>query len=386
MELFQASNQWSTRPEDERFSTLSDMYAQSVDYARSAAESQVPFADIRVEKVDDDLQLVGRTGTPAKLTHYAFGQIASLASAPARYLRTLPATLAAQNLNYGLRERSDDSANDAKLLFHRNGSLILRAVTTELYERIWNHEVIKRLLDVEAVGWRVPPARPALENQKGTRKATEADVLQASDFGLSISVGDDIAPAGLYLSDHDMFVFMVNEQARINNGTPDGLSRGVFFTNSEVGDGAITRTTFLYEHVCGNHIVWGASNVKKLSFRHVGKVREKLPEFQAELREYADSSVSEDEAIIRNAQTRVIAATKDEVLDALFKLRITDLTRKSIGAAYDLAVEYETEANAAPNTVYGMVHGLTRLSQQTPYADERSALDVAAGKVMQIVF
>jgi hypothetical protein len=387
MHIFDASNQWANRPADERFSSLQEMLDACRGYARGAAEASVPFSDLRLEKVKDDLHLVGKTGVPAKLTHYVFDQIARLASAPANYLRTLPATLAAQNVNHGLAARSSSAANDAKLLFHKNGELVLRALTTDRYERIWNWELIERMMNMGADGWQVPPARPSMADQPGTRPATEADVLAGRSSGLSIQVGDLIAPAGLYASDHDMFAFLVNEKNRIDNGTELGLARGVFFTNSEVGDKAITRTTFLYEYVCGNHIVWNATGVQKLKVEHTGKnLRGKLQMFAAELTEYAESSAKTDEEAIRRAQRKVIAATKDEVLDSLFKLRISGISKVALAAAYDLAVEHEQDANAAPNTVYGMVHGLTRLSQQTDYTDHRTVLDVAAGKVMQIAF
>jgi hypothetical protein len=387
MNLYTASNQWATRPPDERFASIQEMYDATKRYAVSAREAQVPFADIRVERVHDDLHLVGKTGVPAKLTHYVFGQICRVASAPANYLRTLPATLAAQNINHGLAARSEDAANDAKLLFHQNGDLVLRALTTDRYERIWNWEMVQRLQGLQDQGWQVPPARPVSADQPGARKATEADVLIGKAHGLSIRVGDDIAPAGLYASDHDMFAFMVYEKNRINNGTPNGLARGVFFSNSEVGNGAIIRVTFLYEYVCGNHIVWNASGVQKLKVEHTGKaLRDKLQVFTAELTDYADASAKKDEAAIRKAQRTEIAATKEGVLTEIFRLRIPNLRLDTIEAAYDVAEEFEKESKATPNSVYGMVHGLTRVSQDTDYADQRNAIDVAAGKVMQIAF
>ncbi len=84
----------------------------------------------------------------------------------------------------------------------------------------------------------VPPARPAFPDQPGTRPATEDDVLAVKDF-LSINVGDPVAPAGLYASNHDMFAFLINEENRIDDGSDSGLSRGVFFENSEVGAKAL---------------------------------------------------------------------------------------------------------------------------------------------------
>jgi len=127
--------------------------------------------------------------------------------------------------------------------------LLLRALTSEQYKRIWNWEVVERLLPLQERGWRVPQARPAFPDQPGARPATEADILDDAGFGLSVKVGDMIAPAGLYASAHDMFAFLINEQKRIKDGTEEGLSRGIFFENSEVGDKALRCTTFLYRHV-----------------------------------------------------------------------------------------------------------------------------------------
>ncbi len=39
-----------------------------------------------------------------------------------------------------------------------------------------------------------------------------------------------------------------------------------------------------------------------------------------------------------------------------------------------------------PKSKWGLVQGITRHSQTLPYADERTALDRAAGKLMAITF
>jgi len=379
MELFKANKQWSERPADERFSSLQEMFDVCKAYATQARTKNVPYSDIRVEAVGGDVQVIGKAGVPAKLTHWAFGQLSRLVEAPADYLRQLPATLAVQNLNHGLKEKN--TPNDASLMFHANGSLLLRSITSELYTRIWNWEVVKRLLPLQEQGWRTPPARPAFENQSGTRPATAQDVLEVKAGGLSINEGDLIAPAGLYASDHDMFAYMINEKARIADGTPEGLSRGFFVENSEVGASAFKLTTFLYRYTCANHIVWGAKDVKQISICAADhKAWNKL---SVEVRKYADESAADLEAKIQKARYFEIAATKDEVLDKLFGMRIT--TRKNLDAAYELAVENE-KTDGTPTTVWGMTQGLTRLSQTLPYADARNDVDRAAGKVLELVF
>jgi hypothetical protein len=74
--------------------------------------------------------------------------------------------------------------------------------------------------------------------------------------------------------------------------------------------------TFLYRYVCQNHIVWGGENVREVRIRHVGAADLKaFHRVEATLQEYADQSVSDDEAIITRAKTLELGGTKEEVLE-----------------------------------------------------------------------
>jgi hypothetical protein len=60
--------------------------------------------------------------------------------------------------------------------------------------------------------------------------------------------------------------------------------------------------TFLYQYVCGNHIVWGAKDVKELRIRHIGNADQRaFAELNVRLVEYADGAASEDEMLIKRA-------------------------------------------------------------------------------------
>src|SRR5436190_13213830 len=142
MNLFKASEQWAKRPADETFSTIQAAYDAALAYRKTTAEkTDVNPASLRVEAQDKEVVLVGKGAIPARLTHWSFGQISARVGAPASYLRQLPATLAVQNLNHGLRAkfgttddpRTDDSVN---ILAHSNGSLLVRAFTSDKYTRI----------------------------------------------------------------------------------------------------------------------------------------------------------------------------------------------------------------------------------------------------------
>lgn len=383
MNLFAASRQWAERPADERFETIADLYRATKQYADTAQEVEKDWADLRTENQGGDLVLVGKGANPAKLTNWAFGQICRKIGAPASYLGELPGTLAMQNVNHGLAHL--DSPGTANVLFHANGSLLVRCITSDKYSRIWNYEVAQRLMGLGENGWRVPPARPVNSDQPGARRATDQDVLNDQGFGLSVKVGDFIAPAGIYASDHDMFVFMVNETAQIDDGSGQPMSRGFFVSNSEVGAASLRLTRFLYRHVCGNHIVWDAKNVTEIKLVHTGDIQAKAArELYAEIKRYSNESVSDENAKIASARQFVLGDNKDKVLDTLFGMRSLGITRRSLSAAYDSTVEHTEDGE--PNTAWGMAQGLTRVSQAQPFAEDRTAMDRAAGRVLALAF
>lgn len=362
MELFHANRQWATRPADQRFRTLPAMLAATQAYAKVARTTVVPWSDLRVEATDNDLLLKGKKDTPATLTHYAFGQLSARVGAPPHYLRELPPTLAAQNLNHGLKHGRSEGAADAQLLFHTNGALVLRAATTEQYERIWNWEVIERLMEA-CDQHTLVPARPT--------------------FSWTGEKLDDNREAALYASDHDMFAFVMSKERGITDGTGRDLYRGFIVINSEVGARSLGILRFYFRDVCGNFIIWGAEKVIEVRMQHRGQIRQKWDEALVQVRQYMDGSGSLDEARIKRAIKVKLGATKQDVLDRLFGIRSLGLSRKMLDASYEAVLP---EQDGSPLTQWGLVQGMTRHAQATPYADERQDIDRKAGRVLSIEF
>jgi Domain of unknown function (DUF932) len=364
MELFKASQQWSTRPADETFATVQSAYDAARQYAATSAEkSSVPVTSIRTEVVSGEVSLTGRGGIPARVSHWAFGQLARIASAPAGYLRGLPATLATQNLNHGLKAAGEANSDAAvNILAHKNGDLLVRALTSDKYSRIWNYEVLGRMLPLESDGWTCPtPFRTRVEE---TAKPDPT----------------------VYVSDHDMFAFLVREDIRIAEpGNPDGLARGFFVENSEVGASALRVTTFLYRYMCANHIVWGAKDVTEVAVRHIGRARGNLSTMFLGLTEYANESASDLEAKIRVAKSRIIDADKERVLDLIFAKLRGQVSREAIVKSQELAEVY-AESDGDPRSFWGLAQGMTRYSQGLKFADARVAVDKAAADVIEMAF
>lgn len=361
MELFHASHQWATRPADERFENLEDMHRVTKAYADSAIEQVVHWDSVTVEPEGGDtenLVVVGSSGNPARLTHHAFGQLASrVAPNGVSYLRSLPATLAARNLNYGLSQNDEGTFQG---LFHVNGEAVLRAATSERYERVWNHEIIERLMKL-AANHDLVPAQQTEWNGNGLREG---------------------ADKSLYASDHDMFAFLMSRDRVLVDPQGKTLRRGVIVSNSEVGSASLLFQGFMFREVCANHIIWGAEDLAEIRLRHIGSIREKLVEATTAVRKYMNGAASLDQARFDEVTVQ-IAGTKEEVLDKLFGLRQLGLSRKALSASYDAVVPDE---DGDPNTVWGFAQGITRHSQETPYADERHALDRAAGKLLAWTF
>lgn len=380
-----ASNQWATRPADQRFWDMDELYGAVVNIRDHSKMHRTPEHNLRVEAFGDSLQLVGQTGATAEVSHYAFGQLCGRArnadgtSAPASWLRGVPATLAAQSINHGLKVSERDE-REARLLIYQNGGNLVRSISTEMFTPIWNADIVARLRDLGG-NWRPAPAYPTHQDGERTRIATAEDVAAS----LTIREGDTIAPAGLYASAEDMFIFLVDPERVIRDGSAEGLQRGFIVQNAEVSGKLSFRVlTFYLRGVCGNHIIWDASGITEVKVKHVGTAPDKaFHRLSVAVGEYANASAYDAEERIRAAQTREIAGTREEVLDALFSKRSLGLSRKVLEASYDL-VEAHPE-DGSPRSPWGMAQGLTRYSQTvTANADTRTALDVSAGKVLDL--
>lgn len=381
--LYDASRQWAERPADQRFWTLKELYERTKTYAEESRVKTLELSKCQVVPTNgDDLSLLGPTGGNAQFQHYSFGQFANICQAPASYLRGLPAPVAAACLNHGLQQIRGEST----LLFHQNGGLHLRCVTSAKYERIWNHEIAELALALEeGEGWRTPPARPCGLPGMQVRAATQDDVLRKSAHkGLGIRVGDDISPAGLYASDHDCFIFQVNEDIAIDAGGGEVLYRGVFWSNSEVGDARFRGTMFLYDSVCGNHIVWGAKIVKEISIRHMGEPARQFREAMAQATLMMQRDAHLDEWRIQKAKVHTLGTTKDGIVNAIFRADL-GLSKQQCQDSYVLAVRHAESHGDDPHTAWGYAAGITRLSQ-SKFADERDKMDRAAGRVLEMAF
>src|SRR6476659_2000162 len=88
------SSEWFSRPSDERFLSLSDLFASVKGRAERSRTRTFESAAVRVEASRDNTErlslVLPGTTEPVAPTHWSFGQLATLVGAPAAYLRQLP--------------------------------------------------------------------------------------------------------------------------------------------------------------------------------------------------------------------------------------------------------------------------------------------------------
>lgn len=358
--LMQANRQWSSRPSDQRFTSLTelDQYVQSVKQASHA--KALSSRAISLEPVQADsraLVCIGPNGGAVGVTNWSFGQLAQRANAPAGYLRTLPAPMAADCINYGLHVTRD--VEDLGVLLYKNGGPAeLRAVTGPNYGRIWNATITSAL--VERFG-----------------DGLTGDFRVPGEFGHAVQVTKDNTT--LYASDRDMFVFLADEQHRIEipnrrDGKPGGMARGFFVWNSEVGSQTLGISTFLFDYVCCNRIVWGAQDYKEVRIRHTSGAPDRwLEDVVPAIHSYANSSASNVVKAIEDARAKRITDV-DEFLAKRF-------TRSQVGA---IKAAHIADEQRPIETLWDATAGVTAYARGIQYQDQRVALEREAGKILEL--
>lgn len=346
--LTQAQRQWFSRPDDERFGTLEELHAHvSKEQSISHDLGLMAPSSLRVDATGGVV-----TVNDMLATHWSFGQLAGLAKAPQEYMRKLPPALMADCINHGLRTREakDSEATVRVLAKHNGGPPVLRAMNGPDYARVWSQDLVEGLMRLAAKGWVVPPS---WGNAKG----------------------------GLYASDRDLWVYMIDDaRASIvvdpQAGREERLYRGFFMWNSEVGKTSWGMLCFLFNGTCGNHLVWGARQIKEFRFRHVGKVRDRIASAQTQFLQLAARSIDDDLDGVREAMRTRLAKDDAELVKVVTKR--TELPKKVVTLAMELS---RTEGNE-PLYTWGMVQGLTAASRQEVHMDKRAAIDLAAARLM----
>ena len=367
------SSEWFSRPDDERYLSLSDLYASVCARTERATARTVESRAVRVEARRGDAEqlalIVPGRDRPIAPTHWSFGQLCSLVGAPAGYLRDLPAPLAGINLQHGLLSHRGELV---KTLEAEDGRVELRAVTGPDYGRIWDYELVGAVMKIAGNGtgdtrWKVPGV-------------LDWATMTHNPF---VDVSKDTTT--LYASDRDVFLFLVDdthpiEAGRLPNGDPDLYFRGFYCWNSEVGSKTLGIASFYLRAVCMNRNLWGVEDFQEISIRHSKFAAQRFAhEAAPALTSFANSSPAPFIAGVRAAREQIVAR-KDEDRETFLRKR--GFSKSETAKVINTVL---SEEGHLPESVFDFVQGITALARSQPHQDARLELEGKAKLLLERV-
>lgn len=365
------SSEWFSRPDDERYLSLTDLHNAVKSRAEHARTRTFESSQIRVEATRDNAERIALIvpGSRQELapTHWSYGQLCSLVGAPSTYMRQLPAPLAAINLQHGLLNHR---AEQVKTLEMDNGRIELRAVTGPEYGRIWDHELVSAVMKIAGNGtgdtmWKVPGV-------------LDWGTMTHNPF---VDITKDTTT--LYASDRDVFIFLVDdmhpiEAGRLPNGEPDLYFRGFYCWNSEVGSKTLGIASFYLRAVCANRNLWGTENFEEIVIRHSKFAAQRFAhEAAPALTNFANSSPAPFVAGIRAARQRVVARNDE---DRETFLRRRGFSKAETGRIIETVL---SEEGKPPESIFDFVQGITALARDKTHQDTRLELEGKARKLLE---
>ena len=376
------SSNWWNRPDDERFLSLEDMLAFKQADARQMNsqivnthkmqvigepdEENPTRGNVLIEYTDED----GREHLN-KPTNWSFNQLANLAGAPAGYLRDLPAPIAADAMQWGLRyNRSRDLV---KAYGHGTEGGELRATTGPDYGRIFDWEMLQTInrFAGEGSGWKIPGMMTGSANGR--------------------AIYDPFVPVTkntttLFASDRDIFVFLVDdthpiEVGKLANGDPDLMFRGFYAWNSETGSKTAGIAAMYLRGVCMNRNLWGVENFQEIKIRHTKFAPDRFAyEAAPALQSFAQGATANFLDGVKAAQDAKIASDDDAALEFLAKR-----AGVSQRMAKSAAARHLDEEQKPVRSVWDAAQAITAIARDNPHQDNRIDLERKAGALLDKV-
>ena len=365
------SSEWFSRPDDERYLSLTDLHDAVRRRADRAQTRTVESRAVRVEAARDNAErlalLVPGRDEPVAPTHWSFGQLCGLVGAPSSYMRQLPAALAGINLQHGLLSHR---AELLKTLETDDGRIELRAVTGPDYGRIWDHELVAAVIGIAGNGtgdtmWKVP------------------GVLDWATMTHNPHLDITKDTTTLYASDRDVFLFLVDdthpiEAGRLPDGSPDLYFRGFYCWNSEVGSKTLGIASFYLRAVCMNRNLWGVENFEEITIRHSKFAAQRFAhEAAPALTSFANSSPAPFVAGIKAARERIVARS-DEDRESFLRKR--GFSKSETAKIIETVL---SEEDRKPQSIFDFVQGITALARTKTHQDTRLELEGKARKLLE---
>jgi hypothetical protein len=176
-----------------------------------------------------------------------------------------------------------------------------------------------------------------------------------------------------------MFCFLIDPTGWTEIGG-EAFAPGFFVWNSEVGKRTVGISTFWFQAVCKNHIVWDAVDVVEFTRKHTGKVRDSLAEIRGAIETLVakrDERKDGFARVIAKAMETTYGSDTEEVQKLLTK---TGFSRQLAKEACAIA------ARQGRFTIWSVVDALTQLArEEEKFAGSRIETDHQAASLLSLV-
>jgi hypothetical protein len=366
--LTAAHEQWATRPADERFKTLEELSSHVKARMQASREQVTSIKDVSVAVFEDGLRVMTEGNEPGAPSNWSFGQLAGAVNFRASELRKLSPETAAIVVNEQIDRNKDQQIKVMRVIGDESDDII-QAVTSPSYGRIFDSEVVDMVQGIVD-----------LSDGKFHNPMAYSQVNGASIIGQG-----EPEPAGLYASDRDVFMFMIDGGSVFDEGPRAQFNRGFIVSNSEVGKSSLVMMSFLFNVVCGNHYIWGASgiNMKRIIHSSGAPGRFASNAFD-ELKLFAKTPM--DFAPVQAAMTIQLTAIRPGSHDFHTErdkwIRAFSEAYGFTGGEVKEAINTAIREEGKCDTAWDLCQGFTAAARSIPHIDTRINLEQRAGKFL----
>lgn len=132
--------------------------------------------------------------------------------------------------------------------------------------------------------------------------------------------------------------------------------------------------------MCGNHIVWGAEEVREIRIVHKGEAVDRFQNLALpRLNQFVENRAYND--TVKETVSRAIAAPIAKDLDRTLEwFKDKPFTKGEISKAWEIGIAEDNDVS----TVWGMVQGFTAYARSLNYANWRVNLERRAGALLNL--
>ncbi len=339
--LTQASRELFSRSPDQWFDSLESLSDFCSQQRSESLERWHPPFDIEPKEAsssDNGLSLSLGSDGAFLLNDWSFSQVCRLAGVQKGTVNRLSVDTASSVL----RETLPGSTKPLQVLTQGDQ---VRAVHAASYTRLYDAELL--------------------------------DVIQEFSSDFSPPPAGFNGATGLYAGEQDVFCFLIDPDGWTNI-RGEVFAPGFFAFNSEVGRRSIGITTFWYQRVCGNHVVWDATDVCEFTRKHTANVRDALGEIRRMIEQLItkrDERVDGFASLIDRAMDTKLGNDAEEVEKVLRQNGIPATLAKQTVESIPPWQDW---------TVFTAVDALTRKSRELRNAGSRVSADQVAASLLAL--